>query len=75
MINVGITVDAVTLFGWRPLAAKVLGIGMAFSINSLVNLRFVFGGGGRKSLTRDHRLHETGHQRRDSPSVRYHPGL
>lgn len=75
MINVGITVGAVTLFGWRPLVAKVLGIGVAFSINFMMNVCFVFGGGGRKFLIRDHRLRETGHQRRGSPSVRFHPGL
>lgn len=42
MVNVGVTVAAVKLFGLPPVIAKIVGIGTAFSINFLLNLLVVF---------------------------------
>ena len=42
MVNVGITLLGVFTMGLPPLAAKVMGIGIAFIVNFFINLRFVF---------------------------------
>ncbi len=42
MVNVGITLLGVFVMGLPPLAAKVVGIGIAFFVNFLINLRVVF---------------------------------
>ena len=41
-INVGITLLGVYLLGLLPLVAKLTGIGTAFLVNFVLNLRFVF---------------------------------
>jgi putative flippase GtrA len=42
MVNVGVTLLGVFTMGLPPLAAKLMGIGTAFIVNFLINLRFVF---------------------------------
>lgn len=42
MVNVGVTLLGVFVMGLPPLAAKVMGIGIAFFVNFLINLRVVF---------------------------------
>jgi putative flippase GtrA len=42
MVNVGVTLLGVFTMGLPPLAAKLMGIGTAFFVNFLINLRFVF---------------------------------
>ena len=41
-VNIGVTVMGVFLAGLPPFAAKLLGIAVAFLVNFLMNLRFVF---------------------------------
>ena len=41
-VNVGVTIAVVELFGLPPIVAKIIGIGTAFSLNFLMNLRVVF---------------------------------
>lgn len=42
MVNIGVTLLAVFTVGLPPLAAKLAGIGSAFIVNFLINLRIVF---------------------------------
>lgn len=42
MVNIGVTLLAVFTVGLPPLAAKLTGIGSAFIVNFLINLRIVF---------------------------------
>ena len=42
MVNIGVTLLAVFTVGLPPLAAKLAGIGTAFIVNFLINLRVVF---------------------------------
>jgi len=42
MVNIGVTFLGVFTVGLPPLAAKVTGIGTAFIVNFLINLRIVF---------------------------------
>ena len=42
IVNVGVTLLGVFTMGLPPLAAKLMGIGTAFIVNFLINLRFVF---------------------------------
>jgi putative flippase GtrA len=42
MVNVGITLLGAVVAGLPPLAAKLVGIGTAFIVNFLINLRVVF---------------------------------
>jgi putative flippase GtrA len=42
MVNVGVTLLGVFTVGLPPLTAKLVGIGTAFIINFLINLRIVF---------------------------------
>lgn len=41
-INVGLTLIGFYVFGLPPLVAKIVGIGTAFFVNFLINLRIVF---------------------------------
>jgi putative flippase GtrA len=41
-VNVGVTLLGVFAMGLPPIAAKVMGIGIAFIVNFLINLRVVF---------------------------------
>lgn len=41
-INVGVTMGVIAVFGAPPVLAKIVGIGIAFSINFLLNLTVVF---------------------------------
>lgn len=41
-INVGLTLIGFYVLGLTPLIAKIVGIGTAFFVNFLINLRFVF---------------------------------
>jgi putative flippase GtrA len=41
-VNVGVTLLGFYVLGLQPLAAKVIGIGTAFFVNYLINLRIVF---------------------------------
>lgn len=42
MVNIGVTLLGVFTVGLPPLAAKLTGIGTAFIVNFLINLRIVF---------------------------------
>ncbi len=42
MVNVGVTLLGVFAVGLPPIASKVMGIGIAFIVNFLINLRVVF---------------------------------
>jgi putative flippase GtrA len=42
MVNVGVTLLGVFVVGLPPIASKVMGIGIAFIVNFLINLRVVF---------------------------------
>lgn len=42
MVNIGVTLLGVLTVGLPPLAAKLIGIGTAFIVNFLINLRIVF---------------------------------
>jgi putative flippase GtrA len=42
MVNIGVTLLGVFTMGLPPLAAKFTGIGTAFIVNFLINLRIVF---------------------------------
>ncbi len=42
MVNIGVTLLGVFTVGLPPLAAKLTGIGSAFIVNFLINLRIVF---------------------------------
>jgi len=41
-VNIGVTSIGVFVVGLPPLAAKLMGIAIAFFVNFLINLRFVF---------------------------------
>ena len=41
-VNIGVTLMGVFMVGLPPLAAKLMGIAMAFMVNFLINLRIVF---------------------------------
>lgn len=41
-VNVGVTLLGFYMLGLQPLAAKLIGIGTAFFVNYLINLRIVF---------------------------------
>jgi putative flippase GtrA len=41
-VNIGVTLMGVYTVGLPPLAAKLMGIGIAFMVNFLINLRFIF---------------------------------
>lgn len=41
-VNVGLTLLGFYVFDLPPLVAKIIGIGTAFFVNFLINLRFVF---------------------------------
>jgi putative flippase GtrA len=41
-VNIGVTLMGVFAVGLPPLAAKLMGIGIAFIVNFLINLRIVF---------------------------------
>jgi putative flippase GtrA len=41
-VNVGVTLVGVFSLGLPPIAGKLMGIGIAFIVNFLINLRFVF---------------------------------
>jgi putative flippase GtrA len=41
-VNIGVTFAGVFAVGLPPLAAKLMGIAVAFIVNFLINLRFVF---------------------------------
>lgn len=41
-VNVGVTLLGFYMLGLQPLTAKVIGIGTAFFVNYLINLRIVF---------------------------------
>ena len=41
-VNVGVMLAGVMLFGLWPLAAKIVGIGVAFVVNFFLNMHFVF---------------------------------
>jgi putative flippase GtrA len=41
-VNIGVTLVGVFAVGLPPLAAKLMGTGIAFMVNFLINLRFVF---------------------------------
>ena len=41
-VNVSVTVAVAVLLGVPPILAKIVGIGMAFSLNFVLNLRVVF---------------------------------
>jgi putative flippase GtrA len=42
MVNIGVTLLAIFTVGLPPLAAKLAGIGTAFIVNFVINLRVVF---------------------------------
>jgi putative flippase GtrA len=42
MVNIGVTLLGIFIVGLPPLAAKLAGIGTAFIVNFLINLRIVF---------------------------------
>ena len=42
MVNIGVTLLGIFTVGMPPLAAKLAGIGTAFIVNFLINLRVVF---------------------------------
>jgi len=42
MVNIGVTSMGVFVVGLPPLAAKLMGIAIAFFVNFLINLRIVF---------------------------------
>ncbi len=42
MVNIGVTLMGVFMLGLPPLAAKLMGIAIAFMVNFLINLRIVF---------------------------------
>jgi putative flippase GtrA len=42
VVNVGVTVAMNALFGFQAVVAKIVGIGVAFSVNFLLNLLVVF---------------------------------
>ena len=42
VLNVGITSAGVLVFGLAPLIAKIVGVGVAFLANFVLNLKFVF---------------------------------
>ena len=42
MVNIGVTLLAIFTVGLSPLAAKLAGIGTAFIVNFVINLRVVF---------------------------------
>ena len=46
VVNIGVTLLGVFALGLLPLAAKLMGIGTAFIVNFLINLRVVFHTGG-----------------------------
>jgi putative flippase GtrA len=41
-VNIGVTLMGVYAVGLPPLVAKLMGIGIAFMVNFLINLRFIF---------------------------------
>jgi putative flippase GtrA len=41
-VNIGVTFTGVYTIGLPPLAAKIMGIAIAFIVNFLINFRFVF---------------------------------
>jgi putative flippase GtrA len=41
-VNIGVTLMGVFMVGLPPLAAKLMGIGIAFMVNFLINLRIIF---------------------------------
>jgi putative flippase GtrA len=41
-VNIGVTFVGVFIVGLPPLAAKLIGIAIAFIVNFLINLRIVF---------------------------------
>jgi putative flippase GtrA len=53
MVNIGVTLLGVFTVGLPPLAAKLMGIGTAFIVNFLINLRVVFHAGRHRTIWRD----------------------